>query len=177
MLAFDFDDRQLASVAAEYGATPKQVDLARNRSVKRTAGTIRRLSSVGLQSELGLRNATALRRRLKEFKVGKSQGAIKIWFGANDLPLSAFKGRAQQVPGGVKFGDTMIHGAFFAKLRGKRGVYQRVGAKSFPIVEASLPVADRMMIFLEDQVFVDVDSIFLKHFLSEIRARTVLGVG
>jgi hypothetical protein len=34
-----------------------------------------------------------------------------------------------------------------------------------------------MMIYLEDAVFVDLDSIFLKHFLAEIRARTILGVG
>jgi hypothetical protein len=33
------------------------------------------------------------------------------------------------------------------------------------------------MIYLEDEVFVDIDSIYMKHFLAEIRARTILGVG
>lgn len=177
MLGFDFDDQRLVDVAAEYDATPKQLDLARNRAVKRTAGTIRRLASTGLKTELGLRNAKALRRRVKEFKVGKGRNSLKIWFGANDLPFSAFKGRPRQVPGGVQFGNTMVHGAFIAKVSGRRGVFQRVGARAYPIVEATLPVADRMMIYLEDEVFIDVDNIFFKHFTAEIRARTMLGVG
>ena len=71
MLAFDFDDGQLDKIAAEYAATPKQVDLSRSRALKRTAATLRRLASTGLQTELGLRNAKALRRRLKEYKVGR----------------------------------------------------------------------------------------------------------
>ncbi len=177
MLGFDFDDRRLAEVAEEYDATPKQIAMAQNRAVKRTAGTIRKISSKGLQSELGLRNAKALRRRIKEFKVGKGRNSLKIWFGANDLPFSAFKGRPRKVPGGIMFGDTMVHGAFFAKISGKRGVYQRTGTSAYPIIEATLPVSDRMMIYLEDEVFVDVDNIFFKHFTSEIRARTKLGVG
>ena len=91
--------------------------------------------------------------------------------------MSAFKGRPQKVSGGIKFGETMIHGAFVAKLNGKRGVYRRTGPGAFPIAEVSLPVSDRMMVFLEDNVFVDVDTIFFKHFRAEIRARTILGVG
>ncbi|SMX27289.1 hypothetical protein TRP8649_01392 [Pelagimonas phthalicica] len=177
MLAFDFDDRELEQVADEFSATPKQVDLARGRSLKRTAGTLRRLSSAGLKTELGLRNASALRRRIKEYRVGKGSNSIKLWYGANDLPVSAFKGRPQEVAGGVKYGETMIHGAFFAKMGGKRRVMVRHGSKRWQIGEALMPVSDRMMIYLEDNVFVDVDSIFMKHFVSEIRARTILGVG
>jgi hypothetical protein len=177
MLGFDFDDHRLRDVAAEYDATPKQIDLSQKRAVKRTAGTIRRLSSKGLQTELGLRNAKALRRRIREYRVGKGRNSLKIWFGANDLPFSAFKGRPRKVPGGIKFGETMVHGAFVAKVTGKRGVYQRTGDGSYPIIEATLPVADRMMIYLEDEVFVDVDNVFFKHFVSEIRARTLLKVG
>ena len=177
MLGFDIDDGQLSRIAEEYSATPKQIGLAESRSLKRTAGTIRRLSSSGLKTELGLRNATALRRRIKEFRVGKGRKSIKLWYGANDLPVSAFKGRAQQVPGGIKFGETMIHGAFLAKLGGKRRVMVRYGPARWQIGEATIPVADRMMIYLEDEVFVDVGSIYMKNFLSEIRARTILGVG
>ena len=177
MLQFDFSDKALADVADEYAATPRQVALADGRAKKRTASNIRRLASTGLKSELGLRNATALRRRLKEYKVGRGRNSIRLWFGANDLPVSAFKGRPTKVAGGILFGDTMLHGAFLARRNGRRGVYERVGDKSFPIRESRLPVADRMMIFLEDEVFVDIDSLYFKNFLSEIRARTILGVG
>lgn len=177
MLEFDIDASELQAIAKEYAATPKQIELANNRAVKRTAGTLRRLASSGLKSELGLRNATALRRRIKEYRIGRGRGSLKLWFGANDLPLSAFKGRPQKVPGGIKFNNTMIHGAFFARRGGRRGVYQRTGSSSYPIREATMPVADRMMIFLEDEVFVDLPSIYFKNFASEIRARTILGVG
>ncbi|QEP30305.1 phage tail protein [Pukyongiella litopenaei] len=177
MLGFDIDDGRLEAVAREYAATPKQVELSQGRALKRTAGTLRRLSSKGLKSELGLRNATALRRRIKDYRVGKGGNALKLWYGANDLPVSAFKGRPQPVTGGVKFGSTMIHGAFFARLGGRRLVMQRHGSKRWQIGEATLPVADRMMIYLEDEVFVDIDSIYFKHFLAEVRARTILGVG
>lgn len=177
MLAFDFDDRELAKIAAEYAATPKQVDLSRWRAVRRTASTLRRISSKGLQSELGLRNATDLRLRIKEYRVGKGRSALKLWYGANDLPASAFKGRAVKAVGGIRIGETMIHGAFFARINKKRRVMVRHGATRWQIGEASLPVADRMMTYLEDDVFVDLDSIFLKNFLAEIRARTILGVG
>lgn len=177
MLGFDIDDGRLDAIAKEYAATPKQVDLAQGRSLKRTAGTLRRISSSGLKTELGLRNATALRRRIKEYRVGKGRSSLKLWYGANDLPVSAFKGRAQRVAGGIKFGETMIHGAFFARLGGKRMVMQRHGTKRWQIGEATLPIADRMMIYLEDEVFVDIDTIYFKNFLAEIRARTILGVG
>ncbi len=177
MLPFDFDDSELAKITDEYAATPKQVDLARGRAAKRTAATIRKISSVGLRTELGLRNATALRRRIKEFRVGKGRNTLKLWYGVNDLPVSAFKGRAQKTAGGIKIGETMIHGAFFAKFQGKRRVMVRYGSKRWQIGEATLPVADRMIIYLEDEVFVDLDSIYIKNFLHEIRARTVLGVG
>ena len=177
MLAFDIDDGALEKIAKEYAATPKQVKLATNRALKRTAGTIRRLSSTGLQSELGLRNAKALRRRIKQYRVGKGGGAIKLWYGVNDLPVSAFKGRPQKVSGGIKFGETMLHGAFFARIGGKRLVMQRHGKGRWDIGEATLPVADRMMIYLEDNVFVDIDTIFFKHFNHEIRATTILGIG
>lgn len=177
MLSFDIDGSEMREIAQEFAATERQVGQATNRALRRTAATLRRLSSRGLQSELGLRNATALRRRIKEYRLSGNAKGVKLWYGANDLPLSAFRGRARRVPGGVKFGEAMLHGAFMASRGGRRGIYERVGATSYPIREVRRPVADRMMIFLEDEVFVDLDTIFFRHFRSEIRARTILGVG
>ncbi|WP_171178653.1 phage tail protein [Ruegeria sp. HKCCD8929] len=177
MLAFDIDDTRIEEIAREFAATPRQVDMAGNRAAKRTAGTLRKISSKGLQTELGLKNAKAIRRRIREYRVGRGRKSLKLWYGANDLPISAFKGRPQRVAGGVKFGDTMVHGAFLATISGRRGVFRRTGPNAYPVIEATLPVADRIMIYLEDEVFVDIDTIYFKHFLAEIRARTILGVG
>lgn len=179
MLRFDFDDGdKFDEITEAYNATPKQVKLAQNRALKRTAATLRKLSSKGLQSELGLRNAKALRRRLKEYRVGKGKSGFKLWYGTNDLPISAFKGRPKKVPGGIQVGDHMIHGGFYAKTGGKRKVMTRNGPKGrWNISEALLPVSDRMMIFLEDEVFVDIETIFFRHFNHEIRAATILEIG
>lgn len=178
MLAFDIDEGRLAAIADEYAATPKQLKLAGIRSAKLTAGTIRKISSRGLRTELGLRNATALRRRIKEYRTDKRWSGYKVWIGTNDLPISAFKGRPRKVASGIQVGETVIHGAFFAKIAGKRKIMRRTSpAGRWSMAEATLPVADRMVAYLEENVFVDVDAIFMKHFLSEIRARTILGVG
>jgi hypothetical protein len=177
MLAFDFENGDLHDIADEYAATPKQVKLAGIRSAKRTAGTIRRLSAGHLKTELGLRNATVLRRRIQEHRTDRRWSGYKVWFGANDLPISAFKGRPKKVSGGIMIGDNMIHGGFMMKIRGKRKVMYRYGALRGQIREAELPIGDRMISWLEDNVFADVSGIFLKHFVSEIRARTIYGVG
>jgi hypothetical protein len=174
MLRHDIDGSALEALANEYSASQRQMDMAQGRAAKRTAGTVRRMASQGLRTELGLRNATALRRRIKEFKVGSRGKALKVWFGANDLPISAFKGRLQKVPGGIRLGSTTIHGAFFMRVGGKRRVYQRIDGQRDRISEVSMPVADRMMVYLEDEVFTDVGSIFMRHLVSEVRARTML---
>jgi hypothetical protein len=180
VLRFDIDSVQLRELSERFGASSKDVESAYSRAMKRTAGNIRKLSSKGLQSELGLRNATALRRRIKEFRFkGRSRSeSIVLWYGVNDLPLSAFKGRPVAVPGGIEFNGTKIVGAFFARPGGKkRGIYQRAGAARYPLIEATMPVADRMMIYLEDEVFVDIEGLFFRNFASEIKARTIYGVG
>lgn len=177
MLSFDFDDTEVKEIAREFSATPKQLEMAERRALKRTAATLRKLSTGGLKSELGLRTTRELRRRIKEYRVGRGGSALKLWYGANDLPWSAFKGRPRQVPGGVQFGNDMIHGAFLARIGGRRGVYRRETSRAFPVKEVQREISDRVMIYLEDEVFVDIDAIYFKHLRSEVRARTILGVG
>lgn len=174
MLRFDIDPREVLRLERDLGATPRQVAMAKGRANKRTAATIRKLSSVGLQRELDLRAAKHIRRRVREYRVGGSGDGLKVWFGASDLPVSAFKGRPKAIPGGIQIGRHKILGAFRARYRGKPGIYERTGDGRYPIREARLPVADRMMVFLEDEVFIDVDSIWFKHFAQELRARTML---
>lgn len=177
MIMFDFENGDMAEVVAELGATPKQAKLAGIRAAKRTAGTIRRIASKGLKTELGLRNATALRRRIKEYRVDSRWTGYKVFIGLNDLPVSAFKGRAKKVAGGVMYGEVMLHGAFFVKLNGGTKIMVRHGKKRWSIGQATIPVGQRAMTFLEDNVYADVNSIFMKHFLDDLRARTILKIG
>jgi len=177
MLHFDFDDKQITDLAAELGASDKDVKRAMNRAVKRTAGTIRRMSSKGLQTELGLRNATAIRRRIKEYRVGKGRGSVKLWYGVNDLPISAFPGRKRVTGDGVQVGEIRIDGAFLTKIRGKQSAYIRHGRGRWDIREATVPIEDRARVYLEDEVFVEIEAILWKHFSHEIRAILILHVG
>ena len=180
MLNLDINSRKITDISKEFAASSAQISAAYARALRRTAGTIRRIASKGLQSELGLKNASALRRRIKEYRLKGRAGkmGVQLWFGANDLPLSAFKGRPRKVAGGVDFNGQVIHGAFMASPSGgPKKVYKRAGKTKYPIKEVMAPVADRIVVFLEDNVFVDVESIFFKNFLAEIKARTIFGVG
>lgn len=175
MLRFDFDDSEIRKLAADLNADDQQVKRAMNRALKRTAGTVRKRSSTGLQAALGLRSATALRRRIKEYRLGKGGNSVKLWYGVNDLPLSAFPGRAKQSADGMQVGGINIAGGF--RIKGKSGIYVRTGRSRWDIREATVPIEDKARVFIEDEVFAEIPEILMGNFVRELRAYTILGVG
>lgn len=180
MLYFDIDADDLKAVADELGASQQQIQKAFNRALNRTAGTLRKMSSKGLQGELQLRNAKAIRKRLKTIKLkrGKGMDEVRLWFGSNDLAISAFKGSPKKTRTGASFRGHDFPGAFVAKGRsGKRTILKRVGSERLPVTEQTLPVKDQMDVFVEDEIFAAVPEIFFKHFRADLRARTIYGVG
>ena len=180
MLTFDIDADDLMRIAREMGASEAQVRKAFNRALTRTAATLRRRASRELKQELALRNAAALRRRLKTIRLkgNKRLNSIALWFGANDMPVSAFKGRAKKTASGAAFRGVEFPGGFVAKGRaGRNTIFRRVRSSRLPIAEAQLPVRDKMEVFVEDEIFPDLDEIFFKHFTSDLRARVNFNVG
>lgn len=180
MLHFDLDADEVARLQRELGATEEQVRLAFNRALSRTAATLRRQSGKGLRSELRLRNLKAIRKRLKQLRMRRTGGRATagLWFGANDLPVSAFKGRPHQGRRGASFRGVEFPGAFVAKGEdGKLSIFKRKGRDRLPIEEQTMPVEDQITTYVEDEVFPMVDEIFFKHFRADLRARAVLGVG
>lgn len=179
MLDFDIDTDDLERLAEELGAMPKEVRASYNRALTRTAATLRKLSSKGLQSHLGLARATAVRRRLKSLRIRRQGGmnAVRLWYGLNDLPVSEFKGRvAQDGERGAVFLGTKRHnfpGAWTGNSRfaRKRTIMQRVRESRYPIREAQLPIKDRADVFVEDEVFVKLNDIFWRHFTEDLRRR------
>lgn len=180
MINFDIDTDEVQKVADDLGSNTRQVNQAFSRALKRTAGTLRRRGAKELKTGLGLRNAKLLRRRLKEIKLrrkGKSQ-EIKLWYGTNDFPVSAFKGKPRKTVTGASFRDTDFRGGFIAKnTAGNRTILMRKGKAARPLTEAKLPVADLVSNILEDDIFPDVEDVFFHHFRKDLRARTVFGVG
>lgn len=180
MLTFDVDDVEVKQLITELGATEKQVSLAFNRALRRTAGTLRKESQKGLKGLLQLRNAKAIRRRLKTLKLKRKKGAfeIKLWFGTNDLAVSAFKGSPRKTAKGAAFRKEQIDGGFIGRARdGKKTIFKRVGKARMPITEAQLPISDEMETYLEDEIFVRIPALFSKYFSADLRARVNLGVG
>lgn len=174
----DVDTSDIARLVAELQASEKQVKLSINRALRRTAGTLRVRASKGLVSELGLRRAGEIRRRLRDIKLRAKGDAsqIGIWFGLNDLPVRAFKGTPKEYAGGATFRSIEFPGAFVAKGKsGRRTIFKRSGRGQFPIVEQTVPIKEQGDVFVEDELFPDVVGIFMKNFAADLRARTLFG--
>lgn len=179
MLSFDIDSSALEGVQQQIGATPKQVKYSLSRAMRRTEATLRKMSSKGLQKELELRAATALRKRLKSIRVRNGKEGFGLWYGLNDMPVSAFKGRPRENSGGAQFRDQQFDGAFVgrSKVKGKQTIFKRKGEKSLPIIEQLMPVEDKAIVFIEDEVFDKVEDIFWGHFRRDLSARVKYNLG
>ena len=182
MLHFDFDGSEMERISDEFGATEKQLRFAYSRALRRTASNMKTQARKGLRQRLGLRSAAELRSRMSGFKFkrgsGSDLGGVRMWFGLNDLRASAFKGRAKDTSGGASIGGRSVPGGFVAKnSKGQRTVMRRVGKSRYPIAEARFDIEDAASMFVEDEVFDEIEEVFFKTFRAEIRARTIYEVG
>lgn len=187
MIHFDLDAKQIGKLITELGMTERQAKYALGRALRRTATTLRVKSERGLKSELDVKKLAYLRRRLRftRFSRQSFEGA-RLWYGTNDMPVSALRGRIKQTQSGASFsgkaGSHNYAGGFVAKskrgwTKNARTIFAREGKARLPIAEARLPVKDRMDIFIEDEIFADIDAIFWKHFERDMMARANYGVG
>lgn len=184
MLDFDIEADDLERIAKELEATPKEINAAYNKALARTAGTLRKMSSKGLVSELGLRRAKAIRRRLKTLRVKgsksggyKKMASLQLWYGLNDIAVSEFKGRVREDAAGASYsGDAGRHafpGAFVAQssAAGRRAIMRRKGRARLPIRQETLPIKDRADVFVEDTIFDGLPGIFWRHFRDDLTRR------
>lgn len=183
MISFDIDWRDLQGVADELQASNKQIAYALSRALRRTEASLRRMSMKGLPPLLGLRAAKALRKRLKSIKVRKGSlqkgDGVGLWYGLNDLPVSSFKGRPRQLADGASFNGKTFDGAFVARsrIKGKQTIFKRDGKERLHITEQSMPIEDKAIVFIEDQVFDKVETIFWQHFTRDLKARVKYQLG
>lgn len=184
MLHFEIDAEQVGRLIDELGLTEKQAKFALSRALQRTAATLRRMSERGLKSELDIKKLAYLRRRLKSIRFrGGSFSGMRLWYGLNDMPVSALRGRIASGPRGASFsgkaGQKTFDKGFVAKsARGYgRTILMRQGRARLPLDEAELPVKNRMDVFVEDEIFVQAEEIFWRHFERDMLARAKYGVG
>lgn len=185
MIHFDIDASQVRGLIEELGATEKQAKFALNRALNRTAATLRKLSASGLKSELDIKKAAYIRRRLKSIRFrGANFSGMKLWYGLNDMPVSTLRGNISGGrTGGASFsgkaGTKSFPQGFVAKSQRGYGktILMRKSKARLPIEEATMPVKDRMDVFVEDEIFVKVEEIFWQHFERDMAARAKYGVG
>ncbi|MFM5422209.1 hypothetical protein ACET8S_04985 [Aeromonas veronii] len=181
MLHFDIDWQDLLRIGEELQASDKQIKFALSRALRRTEASLRKLSSKGLPKVLGLRVATALRKRLRSIKLRATPGSdgVALWYGLNPLPVSSFKGRVQQDDGGAWKKDYYFDDAFVAKSskKGQNTIFKRKGKDRLPIVEQSITIEDAAFVYIEDEVFEQTLDIFWRHFQRDLKARVKFQIG
>lgn len=173
MLHFDIDVSKLRTVANDLGASEKQYRAAFSRACNRTAATLRKMSGKGLKTELQLRTLGILRKRLKTLRLKGRDGGVALWYGLNDLPVSSFKCRVKQDDGGAWAGEFYHEGGFVgsSKYGRKRTIFKRTGKGRLPIREQLQAIKDQADIYVEDEIFIEVERVFWRHFVRDIEAR------
>ncbi|AFO91534.1 hypothetical protein [Phaeobacter inhibens] len=181
MLPFEIDESELRRIADEFDADKDVLRASFSRALKRTAQAIKTRARKELRTELELRNAAEIRKRLHGFRYKRGAydlGEVRMWFGLNDMRVSAFKGRASRTASGARFAGQDFPGAFVGRNRkGKQTIMRRAGHRAWPIKEEVMPVNDKAQTYIEDQVLDDFEEVFFKVFRAEVRARTLYGIG
>lgn len=176
----DISDTELLKLGGNLDATEKQVRFAFSRAIRRTAGTLRKMSEKGFQKELELRTIKTIRKRLKTIKLRRTADGqtVGLWYGLNDMAISQFKGRPAKTTTGASFRGVQFPGGFTGRnSRGQPTIFKRQSRARLPIEEQALPIKDKMDVFIEDHIFVEVEQIFWKHFIADLKARVMYDIG
>lgn len=187
MLDFDIDVRELFAVMDELDPTERQIQLAFSRAMNRTAATLRRRSTSGLRALLDLRTVGLLRQRLKSLKIKKNGlDGLRLWYGINPMPVSWFKGTPKAVgKRGRKKGESVTYrGEVFensfvanSKVKGRKTIFKRKTNARLPLEEQQMPIRDKAEVFVEDEVFSEIEDVFWPYFVRDLRARVTFKIG
>lgn len=182
MIRLEIDGKQITALINELGLTERQAKAAMSRAVRRAAATLRRRAEKSLKSELDIRKMNYLRARLKSLRLQRTGfEGLRMWFGENDMPMSALRGRVTKTADGARFagkaGTRDVEGGFISKAKFGRTIFKRVGAKRLPIEEQRVPVKEQMDALIEGELFAGVLELIWKNFERDMLARARHGVG
>jgi len=191
-LLFDIDLIELQAAQDKLEATDWQLNAAYNRAIKRTAVTMKSQGSKLLGDGMDAKSLKEVRKRMQThqspFKITQDErnfNELKLWFGLNDMSIGRLKGRVSRLgrkrsPVGAAFtskklGKTEYQDGFVGRVRGKRSIFARKGAARFPVREKKVAVSDAVHIELEDDIFVNLPDVFMRHFTTDLKSRVVAG--
>ncbi|MEZ9525718.1 phage tail protein [Enterovibrio norvegicus] len=187
-LRFDIDTKELIAIADQLEATEAQLEAAYNRALKRTAVTVRSLSNKLIRDKTQAKSLKAIRKRFQHYRLTSSRfDELKLWFGLNEMSVGALKGRHKRLgtkkkPKGAMFtpkgdmGAQTYDDGFVARLYNRRSIFARKGERRFPVKEARVPISDALHVAIEDEIFDQLPEIFLRHFESDLKGRTKMGL-
>ncbi|CAG9000661.1 MAG: hypothetical protein CENE_02661 [Candidatus Celerinatantimonas neptuna] len=185
-LIFDIDTDELKAIKQMFGANERDMRKAYNRALNRTAVTVQSMSARLLKDELSARKLSAVRARLRHYRLradGPALSGLKLWFGLNDMPVSQLKGTirrlgsrknpdgAQFTPSAQELSARTFRDSFIAKLGSRRSVYHRKGRKRFPVSEDVIAISDALHVRIEDDIFDQLPKIFLHHYTTDLKGR------
>ncbi|NAW56996.1 MULTISPECIES: hypothetical protein [unclassified Vibrio] len=180
---FDIDLDELTAIRHSVGATEKEMRLAYNRALARTAVTVHKLAAKLMRDELKAKNLKLIRARLKKFRLkkgGKALDELKLWFGLNPVPVHALRGRLRSTKdSGATFTPTSprlsrVHEArgFVIEKNGQKMMFRRTSAKRYEMVKVEID--DALHVRIEDEIFEQIPEIFVRHFTTDIKGRIAL---
>lgn len=164
-------------VIDELKSTKEEVGASLSKALRRTASALRVMSSKRLVSELQLRRAMDLRKRLKTMKVrAKGKEANKLLAcgsgcpGCRSRPSRAGPHRPEK---GVSFQGREYKGRFLATMPGQAhaGMFRRKGRARLPIVCQNVEIKDVVDPIIEDEIFPKATEIFIRNFLHDLKWR------
>lgn len=163
---------------ADLSATEDQVRKALNSTMGKMASWLRTRAVKGLSAELKLQQKI-LRYRLRQYRlrgrvsISGVDGAAKVWFGLNDIPLARLKPK-QTKEGVTAMGGRSVKGAFIANMFGRPQVLKRVGKARFPLQVQKAEIATASTKYIDHDLVANIefDRKFLEIFERELKWRT-----
>lgn len=191
MIKIEVDDSAMESEIASFGATVRQVEAARLRTLRKTAQWLGKqiVREVARKERMPL---LALHGRVFVSKIANGATEADVFIGT--MPVDATRiGRAVQAASGAKVGRHAYPGAFLGRIySGKEKVWIRLGSKHydparyptqhrkgdrsggdrglmgrFPVVKAAVPI-DGIVDDVVERIGTDVQHRFLTTFRHEL---------
>lgn len=184
---FSIDLDELEAVKQILNATEKEMMLAYNRALKRTAISFKSLLSKKVRDSVQARKLDYVRKRLKDYRVstpGEVLDGLKFWVGLNDMAVHSLKGRMKQKspyayfsPKSKAIDQKKARRGFVltgGKLGSNRLMFQRFASYkgAYHVVRTSIDTA--VQDGIEDKLFNLSPEIFLKHFETDLKGRIAM---
>ncbi|MGY2573753.1 phage tail protein [Vibrio sp. C8] len=184
---FDIDLEELEAIQNELSATKQEMLKAYNRALRRTAVTIKSISSKLAKETIQAKQLKYIRKRIKDYLVNENNEDLKslrFWFGLDDMSVHTLKGSLRQNKIGAIFTPKSSQlarqqsGRGFVLTGGKIGnqriMFTRFGQQKGKYRVMRVPIADSMKTKIEQEVYSQITKIFLNHFSTDLKGRVAM---